>query len=122
MRAFLTNRRQRVVLNGCHSEWIRVLSGVPQHLCDELNWPTLQSRTNYLSLLQLFKILRGIDVYFGLAASSSTRANHDYKLQLKPSRINCYRYSFFVKIIYSWNALPSNIASLNSMKRFLKLD
>ena len=27
---FLTNRKMRVILNGCAAEWIEVLSGVPQ--------------------------------------------------------------------------------------------
>jgi len=61
--------------------------------------------------------------YFELAACQSTRANHVFKVQYKASRINCYRYSFFVNIIRSWNALPSslsNITSLSFMKFFLK--
>ena len=27
---FLVNRLQRVVINGCHSEWLPIISGVPQ--------------------------------------------------------------------------------------------
>ena len=76
----------------------------------------------------MFRIVRGIDAipfdaFFELAACQSTRANHVFKVQYKASRINCYRYSFFVNIICSWNALPSslsNITSLSSTKFLLK--
>ena len=30
MKAFLVGRQQRVVVNGCHSNWSSVLSGIPQ--------------------------------------------------------------------------------------------
>ena len=74
----------------------------------------------------MFRIVRGVDaIPFDafIEACQSTRANHVFKVQYKASRINCYRYSFFVNIICSWNALPSslsNITSLSSTKFLLK--
>ena len=30
MRAFLTGRKQQVILDGCHVDWVDVVSGIPQ--------------------------------------------------------------------------------------------
>ena len=32
-----------------------------------------------------------------------TRANHDYKLYVKVAILNCYKYSFFVRIVIVWS-------------------
>ena len=37
------------------------------------------------------------------------RSNRQYKIQTKLTNLDCYNYSFFVKIIKFWNDLPSNI-------------
>ena len=37
-----------------------------------------------------------------------TGANHDYKLYVKFAILNCYRYSFFVRIVNAWNNLPKD--------------
>ena len=47
--------------------------------------------------------------YFELCKSTKTRSNHQYKIQTKLAKLNCYKYSFFVKIIKFWNDLPSNV-------------
>ena len=51
-------------------------------------------------------------------ASKLTRSNHNYKLQLKSANCNCYKYSFFVKIIREWNDLPANVVEIGNLKRF----
>ena len=47
--------------------------------------------------------------YFELCKSTKTRSDHQYKIQTKLAKLNCYKYSFFVKIIKFWNDLPSNV-------------
>ena len=51
--------------------------------------------------------------YFELCKSTKTRSNHQYKIQYK-IQLNCYKYSFFVKIIKFWNDLPSNVINCHN--------
>ena len=52
--------------------------------------------------------------YFEFCRSKKTRANHQHKLQTKFTRINCHKYSFFVRTTKLWNDLPEEvIASAN---------
>ena len=71
--------------------------------CQLLNWPILSNRRTYLSLVECYK---------------STRANHSYKLFIKPARQNCYKHSFFIGIIKLWNDLPKDIVEAGSFQSF----
>ena len=39
-------------------------------------------------------------------ASKRTKSDHNYKLKFQASCYNCYKYSFFVRIVKEWNDLP----------------
>ena len=72
--------------------------------CSLLKWQTLGRRREFLSLVQCYKIVFGIEHlyfldFFEFANSTRTRANHDYKLYLKRAVCNCYKYSFFTRIV-----------------------
>ena len=82
--------------------------------CKLLNWNSLQHRREYLSLVECYKTvfgLNGLDFndYFECCRSKSTRANHPFKTQTKSARINAFKYSFFVRIIKEWNNLPNHL-------------
>ena len=47
-----------------------------------------------------------------------TRANHQYKLYVKQARLNCYKHSFFVRIVKLWNELPGDIVEADSFQLF----
>ena len=48
-----------------------------------------------------------------------TRANHDYKLYLRRAVYNCYKYSFFIRIVRKWNdSLPGYIVHAESLSVF----
>ena len=70
-----------------------------EHCCSLLKWLTLEKRREFLSLVQCYKIVFGIDHlsfpdFFEFAYSTRTRANHDYKLYLRRAVCNCYKYYF----------------------------
>ena len=56
--------------------------------------------------------------FFDFATTPATRANHQYKLYVKPARLNCYKRYCFVRIIILWNELPGDIVEADSFQHF----
>jgi hypothetical protein len=71
-----------------------------------------------LSLIKLCQL--NFSDFFEWSRVKSTRANHAYKLCVKASRVNCYKYSFFVRTIGLWNALPKYVLEANNFSAFKK--
>ena len=91
--------------------------------CKLLKWPTLSDRRTFLSLIECYKIVFGLyhlkfEDFFDFATTPFTRANHQYKLYVKPARLNCYKHSFFVRIIKLQNELPGDIVEASSFQHF----
>ena len=94
--------------------------------CILLNWNTLQHRREYLSVVECYKTVFGLngldfDYYFEFCRSKITRANHPYKIQTKLAKVNSFKYSFFVRIVKDWNSLPNHLftdeINLNKFKK-----
>ena len=87
-----------------------------------LRWSQLTDRRPYFSLIECYKLVFGLNSLcfrdFFEFASKRTRSNHKYKLQVKSANCNCYKYSFFVKIIREWNDLPANVVEVENLRRF----
>ena len=64
--------------------------------------------------------LNGIifDEIFEYKHSTRTRANHKYTLYTKLPRLDCYKHSFFVRIVKEWNALPSQVVEVDNVSKF----
>ena len=93
--------------------------------CKLLQWNTLEERREYFSLIECYKTvfdLNGINFneVFECKKSKITRANHKYSLYTKLSRINCYKHSFFVRIVSAWNSLPKYVVEAGSLAVFKK--
>ena len=94
----------------------------------KLKWPTLETSRFFLSLVECYKIVFGINKLnfeglFEFNKYNSTRANHPYKLYVKPAKCNSCKYSFPIRIVRDWNSPPGSIveagSSLNSFKSAL---
>ena len=95
--------------------------------CKILKWNSLERRRGFLSLVECYKIvfnLNGLNfsAYFGLCKSTKMRSNYQYKIQTKLAKLNCYKYSFFVKIIKFWNDLPSNVINCHDSPNINKFE
>ena len=91
--------------------------------CNLLKWQTLERRTEFLSLVKCYKLVFGIEhlsflEFFEFVNSTRTRANHDDKHYLKRAVCNCYKYSFFIRIVRKWNGLPGYIVHAESLSVF----
>ena len=75
---------------------------------------------NYLSLIECYKFVFGyyhlnFCDFFDFSKVGSTRANHPFKLYVKS---DCYKYSFFIRIVSKWNDLPTDIVEAESLHHF----
>ena len=91
--------------------------------CKLLKWPTLSTRRDYLTLIECYKIVFGLGIldfhdFFEFTKVRSTRANHSFKLYVKAARINCYKFSFFVRVVKMWNNLPKDIVEADGFRSF----
>ena len=67
----------------------------------QLNWPTLKLRRNYLKLIMLYKIAKGLIDILSILLSplKSKTGGHQYRFQIPPARINSYLRSFLPSTI-----------------------
>ena len=89
----------------------------------ELHWSTIEQRHSYLSLCQIYKIVNRLDCinftdYFSPCKAPQTRYCKANSLQCMPSRVNVYRYSFFINAPFIWNSLPVHISSAPTYAAF----
>ena len=115
--------QRRAARWACGSRWSPVQkewSKSSDTCLQELHWPTLSSRRNYLSVTMMHDILHGR--YDSLKLSdycklntSCTRA-HSMTLVPPQSTINSFRFSFFVNTAFLWNTVPYDIVTLSAPK------
>ena len=97
---------------------------MPHHeRCDVLKWDTLEKRREYLSLIECYKTVFGLNgITFSdvleYRHSRSTRSNHNYTIYTKLPKTNCYKYSYFVRIISSWNSLSGRVVEVTTLNEF----
>jgi hypothetical protein len=88
--------------------------------CRTLKWDILEKRREFLSLIGCYKTVFGLN---GMTFTDvleykqyyATRTNHTHTLCPKLPKIYCFKYSFFIRIITSWNNLPSLVVEVDPL-------
>ena len=104
------------------SRWILGGSIEYNERLEYLGSPSLLSRRDFLSIVQLFKFINGfskVNLHDYLQFSKGrTRSAHGYKIWTPYARTNIYKFSFWLRYINKWNDLPENLVRCNSVSKF----
>lgn len=90
----------------------------------ELNLYSLSKRRLRGDLIEVFKIIKGIEnvnyeKYFTIDTSNTTRGN-GYKIVGKRFRTNEAKYFFFNRVVNIWNGVPSAVIDCSTVETFKK--
>ena len=93
------------------------------NMVSEMGWDSLKCRRLLQDITLLFKIQNAlVKIPFPEQViptlSRSTRSNHNQKKQIILATINPYKFSFFVRTIPIWNALPCGAVSCSTVAAF----
>lgn len=86
-----------------------------------LKLPTLKYRRARGDMIELFKIVHGLydpAVCPPLSFSATSTRGHTFKLEHTYARLNIRKYSFFVRTVGIWNALPQVVVNASSLNTF----
>ena len=103
---------QRCAARWICARWDKVnfcWSKTSEECLSHLNWVTVRQRHLLLSCCQAFKIINNLDcIRFDdyLRFNKSSTRSHRFTLCCTRSRINAFRYSFFINIPFLWNTIP----------------
>ena len=81
-----------------------------------LKWLSLANYRLFNTNCLTFRLLHNLYPVLSPHIQPSTRRNH--RLLCHPSRINSFRYSYFVNVPFLWNDLPTDITSTVSFTTF----
>ena len=98
--------------------------GTMTKMLEDLHWPTLETRRKYMRLVMFYKITNNeIDMELPpyimeqRRATRSSGAISNNFIPLQP-RLDCYKFSFYVRTIVEWNMLPPELKSQTTLKLF----
>ena len=92
-------------------------------MLNQLNWPSLETRRDYLKIIMFYKIIKGlVDITpsYDLTSVLNVTRGHSYRFHVTSSRINCHLFSFIPAATRLWNSLPSHMVEVNSLELFRK--
>ena len=76
-----------------------------------LGWSTNQSRRSYLSLLECYKTIHGLNGvncndYFEFNSYGKTRSNHSFKFRQSLARVNCFSRNSLLELVNNGILFP----------------
>ena len=83
-----------------------------------LSWMTLESRRMMLCCAQVYKMVNKLDCLDFNKYNRNPTRSHSFSLVCNHSRVNSFRYSFFVHAPFQWNKLPLDLISATSYASF----
>ena len=86
-----------------------------------LDLPSLQHRRRRADIIQVFKVLVGIDRIDSkklFALSDTNTRGHHLKLFKQGCRIDPRKYTFSRRVTDDWNALPDSVINVESLAEF----
>ena len=88
-----------------------------------LNLPTLAYRRVRGDLIQMYKIVHGLndirqEALFEFAHHEAGTRGHMFKIQKQHTRLQLREHSFSVRIVNLWNSLPEDVVCANTMNEF----
>ena len=115
--AYLSDKLKRIQRNIS-----RRILGAPIDYTERLQylgWMELKSCREFLSLIQLFKLINGssrvkLDNYLPFSRAS-TRSRNSKKIWKSFSRTNILKFSFWHRYIDKWNLLPDSLICADSL-------
>lgn len=92
----------------------------------KIDWNDLngQQWRTLLSLTDCYKTINGLNClnpheFFNFADKyRPLRSNHRFKLKMKSAKLNCYKHSFFLRIVNLWNNLRKETAEAKDLRTF----
>ena len=81
---------------------------------NELRWPSLELRCNYMCIVLLYAILHNFTpIKFSGYFQLNDFSTHSHPLTILPfpSSINAFCYSFFVNSVFFWNSISFDVLS-----------
>ena len=92
---------------------------------EALDLPTLHERARQNDLIQVYRVMNGIDsVQSGMFTrvtefhKKCTRNSTKDNLVVKKSNLDVRRHSFTQRVIADWNALPQEVQQASNLKQF----
>ena len=88
----------------------------------QLNLPSLQFRRKRGDMIQVFKIINNIDRvnvrHFFQTVDNRTTRGHPHKLYKHHAKKDCRRKFFTLRIINTWNSLPTSVVTADTITTF----